>query len=501
MKKLKLLIYPIAACIMGGILGYIRYSVFSQYYDSYSGVLVSDGKSAIIAINGVAFAIAVILSLLAYRALKGNILNGKDFPKSNLAMIYIGAAILPYVAYDAVTMRNSGFFEISFAVAAILSFISLFVIVKRRDQVGKLLSCFNIIASVFVLLYIYKNNVKYPSISIFAFELLAMLFIMLGMYFVSASYFRQVKAEIPFAVTSLAAFFSVSSWVTDYFVSYNYLYDSVLPQYAFIYFVSAILVLCGFSTWIRAKESDKLTYYGWSAFTIESENKVLGIDCYFRRTAHTTYVSLDDFPKLDCYVLTHNHPEHSLDVKSFLTRDNPCFAAPKDYMEKNSDIKNACVLDDIYELEENGFAIKPFRWQHRDFSPQDVKADDEEMEAMSKVSCFGQIITTPSLKTIVNMSEGANPKLKESDVKAILKDCFEVDCLIVGCQLDFVPSVKMLCHILKPKVVVVYSPHEALFDALGVESLEICEFIKAVKEVCPKANVISADVLKKIDID
>lgn len=235
---------------------------------------------------------------------------------------------------------------------------------------------------------------------------------------------------------------------------------------------------------------------------------MLGIDPFYRRMAGAQWVSADDFPAMDVICLSHKHGEHSLDVPEFLRRDGSVLVAPEEYCHKmkteHGFLEEKLVPAHQYQQETvSGFSITPFTWKHRHLAPSDdeefnlIAQNDSPEDAEKEVECYGFYIQTPEGTSILNFAEGANYRLTGEYIEEI-RSRFHPDVLIVGIQLDFEDHVAELAGAMGCRKVVIFHPHEKLFEKMGLESTPVEVYVKKIMEKVPGVEVVYPRVREEL---
>ena len=130
-----------------------------------------------------------------------------------------------------------------------------------------------------------------------------------------------------------------------------------------------------------------------------------------------------------------------------------------------------------------GFRLSAFRWKHRDINlPRALSralfhgnatqlswAWSSATRAPFYAPYTGFHVGLPDGTTILNYNEGFNTKMTDAEI-ADLGRRHRTDILLAGMQLNFVADVVRGVAALKPKVVVLYPPHEHFHAMMGVVS-------------------------------
>lgn len=417
MKKNKLFLFAPLAAVVGAVMGGLRSNIFYKYYDSYYGVLLKSSTGSITAVNIFMLIFAAFTVYIMNKSLKHSIMSHRLSFKNRIAVL-LGCAVILVSACMALIREGGSLFNISFALLALVSCISFIISLNGRSEMSELMSCAAVLPAALALISIYKNNIKYPNISLFAFEILAALFIMLGFYFVSATYFKPVKPFMSASCSFLSLAFSTGAIVTDLSVRYTYIFEPVLPLFTTVYFIGSNLVLMGFSLAVEAEKAEKLTYMGETGIILSSDKNSMAIDF------------TDDFRG-----------------SVFLS-------------EKPEDIPaNAAVTEeDSRYVTKHGFAVCGFMF-------------DIEGEPL-----YGQSVTTPNGRLLLNLSHFAGEGLSQKTLKRLREEYDKFDIIIMTYREDYHVLLELLEKLPCGKLIL-----------LNPDKSDVSDFIAAVK--CEKTVV------------
>ena len=265
--------------------------------------------------------------------------------------------------------------------------------------------------------------------------------------------------------------------------------------------------------------SDKtiIRYYGWSAVSIDTPQGALYFDPFFRHYCGAQWFRLEDFSDAKYICVTHGHEEHFLDVPEVATRFGATVIGPPSVTRflrsrhKLADDKLVTMQDgEVRELP--GFKVTTFKWKHRDINL--VKAITKAVfqgnttqlawvwssvtNAPFYAPYTGYHVELPNGLTVLNYNEGFNTKMTDAEIEALGKR-FRTDVLLAGMQLDFVADVARGAKALKPKIVLLYPPHDKFHEMMGAKSRPWAEFAAAVRAAVPDARVIIAEPGTAID--
>lgn len=490
-KKLYILLLAMAG---GAGVGYYRAVLMGQYYDPLTKTIAAESGTSMLVMTALSLAVLGLLAFFACRMGKGLVFDKGLVSKRLLPYAICSAVLSLVVAYAAISLPGAGTYDIIFAAAVLFGGAASLMAVKATGELQRLMSLCPVLPMILSVLHIYKDNIKYPNISNFIMEVLATIFLMLASYYAFSIFFKKVKPAYFSCTFAFGVFFSFVCIVYNLMMTGSAVTPAI-PPYFSIYFISAIIYLSSFFTLLVPNGKlpfDTLTYYGWSAFTVESGGRVLGIDNYCRKLAQVQYSTMENFPKSDCIVLSHNHPDHCLDIAAFAERDGCPVIAPQQFLSSDVQLaKGAMTAGDFVDFELEGFDITTFAWKHRDMETVPTAQDEQAFAYDQEPECFGHIVKLPSGNVLVNLSEGANPHMTKETLKKIANVAGQVDYLLLGYQLDFVKECVLCCDMLMPKSVILFHPHEALFEAQNIATKPVKDYIKALEKALPSGEVVA----------
>lgn len=368
MKK-KANLFFLISLIIGAVVGYVRSNIFIKHYEGFTGVILSSASLSLTLLTAFLVIFAAIL-LMKCLMIFGKARLSRRLTNLDKIQIALGCVTILISAYFAITKPDGGFFEKTFAISAVIAVIYFITsIFSVRNAMTDLLSCAAVLPAALVLLSIYKTNIRYPNISLFAFEVLAALFLMLGFYYISAGNFKHVTAVMPVWVASLAVMFSLSSIVTHHIVIKNYIFEPVASSFSIYYFIGAFLVLLGFTSSPEAEKAEKLIYKGGNGFALVSGDNTVGFDS----EGDAVFLSV------------------------------PCEAS----------CGNSVLTEDDGSFVSGDFAVWGFLF-------------DGEGEPI-----FGQHITTPNGKTLLNLTHAGVENMGDKLIKKVADNFEKVDYLVV----------------------------------------------------------------------
>lgn len=393
MKKRIANLLFLLSILIGVGMGFVRSNIFLKHYDGFTGVVLNTASLSLTLLTAflVIFAIAVFIIC---RRFFSSCQISRKLSLIDKILILVGSVSIGISAYLAFTMQG-GFFEKTFAVSAVVAIIYFaLVVMNAKGTMVDLLSCASVLPAALILLSIYKTNIRFPNISLFAFEVLAALFLMLGFYFISARSFKHVTADMPVWVVSLGIMFSLSSIVTHHLVIENYIFEPVMSRFAPFYFIGAFLVLIGFTSSPEAEKQEKIILNG-DGFVIANGETQIGFDAEASRIF------------LSCKAETEG--------------------------------RNVAVTE-----EDSYFSVK-------DFSVCGFVFDGEGEPI------FGQHITTPNGVTLLNLTQASPANIGKKLVKKLRDEYSNVDYIIVKSNEDMSALLSLVIDDIKHKNILVLS--------------------------------------------
>ena len=154
----------------------------------------------------------------------------------------------------------------------------------------------------------------------------------------------------------------------------------------------------------------------------------------------------------------------------------------------------------------SGFKLSAFRWKHRDINlPRALTravfhgnatqlswAWSSATRAPFYAPYTGFHVELPGGLTIMNYNEGLNTKMTDAEI-ADLGRRHRTDVLLAGMQLNFMADVVRGVGALRPKVLVLYPPHEKFHAMMGAVSEPWPSFGNAVRSRFPDVEVHLAE--------
>jgi L-ascorbate metabolism protein UlaG (beta-lactamase superfamily) len=252
-----------------------------------------------------------------------------------------------------------------------------------------------------------------------------------------------------------------------------------------------------------------IKYYGWSSLSIEGSDGALFFDPFYRPYCGAEWFHASDFASARYICVTHGHEEHFLDVPEIArSSGGTVIGAPAlcRFLSRRNGIaaEHLRPIDpaSFQSVAVEGFRITALPWKHRDINlykaltkavfhgnaTQLKWAWSSATNAPFYAPYTGFHVELPNGLTVLNYNEGFNTKMTDAEIAEVARR-FRVDILLAGMQLDFVDDVVRGVAALRPKIVILYPPHEKFHAMMGVVSRPWSEFADAVKERCPDIAV------------
>ena len=255
-------------------------------------------------------------------------------------------------------------------------------------------------------------------------------------------------------------------------------------------------------------ESVCVRYHGWSTVSIETPAGAMHFDPFFRKYCGAEWFSVEDFLDAKYIAVTHGHEEHFLDVPVIARRTGAQVIGPKSIMQflrlRNRIPRDRLIpLDASQRVALTGFAVEAFAWRHRDinlykalgkavFHGNTIQlswAWHSATQAPFYAPYTGYRVKLPDGTTVINYNEGFNTKMTDAEIGALAAEG-PTDVLLGGMQLNFVADVARGVAALKPKLVLLYPPHEKFHEMMGMTSRPWSEFVAAAERAAPQARVV-----------
>lgn len=250
-----------------------------------------------------------------------------------------------------------------------------------------------------------------------------------------------------------------------------------------------------------------IKYFGWSSFTIQTDQGKLVFDPLFRQYCDAKFAELEDFSDADVICLTHGHQEHYFDVPAVAKASKAMIVAPHaicNHLRRFNGVDAGQMkpCENFQPMEVKGFRITPFPWRHRDISPlraifrpkihEGIKwAWNALIKSPAYAPFTGYHIVLPDGRKILNYCEGFNYNLDKGEISDIASR-LETDILLGGTQLHFTEHVAEGVAAVSPDTAVLFHPHEKLFEQIGVETSPFNAFADAIRARKPDVTVLDA---------
>jgi L-ascorbate metabolism protein UlaG (beta-lactamase superfamily) len=256
-----------------------------------------------------------------------------------------------------------------------------------------------------------------------------------------------------------------------------------------------------------------IRYFGWSALSIETPDGALFFDPFFRPYCGAQWFGLDDFKHAKYVCVTHGHEEHFLDVPVIARATKAVVVGSPSvctFLKWRRRIpgERMRVIDPrrFGQITLPGFKLTAFPWKHRDINlPRALSRALFHGNAMQLSWAFhsatqapfyspytGYHVELPDGLTVLNYNEGFNTKMTDAEIEDLGRR-FRTDVLLAGMQLNFIPDVVRGVAALKPRIVVLYPPHEHFHAMMGVVSEPWPAFADAVRRRFPEVEVHIAE--------
>ena len=257
----------------------------------------------------------------------------------------------------------------------------------------------------------------------------------------------------------------------------------------------------------------KIRYFGWSALSIETGDGALFFDPFFRPYCGAEWFHLADFRHAKYICVTHGHEEHFLDVPVIAHATGATvIGSPSvcSFLKWRRGIAadRLRVIDPATfgSIAVPGFRLSAFKWKHRDINlykamtkavfhgnaTQLSWAWSSATGAPFYAPYTGFHVGLPDGLTILNYNEGFNTKMTDAEIGDLGRR-HRTDVLLAGMQLNFIDDVVRGVAALKPKVVILYPPHDKFHAMMGVVSQPWPAFAAALRSRFPEIAVHIAE--------
>jgi hypothetical protein len=256
----------------------------------------------------------------------------------------------------------------------------------------------------------------------------------------------------------------------------------------------------------------KLTYFGWSSFDIQSGDGSLLFDPLYRKLFGWTCSSLDDFRNSRVICVTHGHFDHYVDVPRLL-RETKAVVVGSDQICQHLRAKDKDNSDRLLriapfqEINIGTLRISAFEWGHREvrlttflkkgffraeFFPTLQLMWLNLFKVPFNAPYYGYYVKGADGIGVMNYCEGFSDAMNLKNVVE-LGQRFKTDVLIAGMQLNFEKQLSEGIAAISPKTVVLFHPHNVMFERLGLKSSSTQTFIERIKGKLPSVRIIVAE--------
>jgi len=256
----------------------------------------------------------------------------------------------------------------------------------------------------------------------------------------------------------------------------------------------------------------QLKYFGWSSFAIESANGTLIFDPLYRKMYGANWSNLNEFIDADIICLTHGHFDHYIDTPEILKQTDAVVVTSKDicnHLNTKYKVKKERLLPikPFQEINVSNFKITAFEWGHREVSILRFLREGllraeffstfqfawlNLLKVPFNAPCFGFYVELADNIKLMNYCEGFNDLMKIEKVRELSRR-FKPDILLAGMQLNFEEQLSEGVAALSPKTVILFHPHEALFEKFGLKSSSPQMFAEKIKHKMPDVEVTIAN--------
>lgn len=257
-----------------------------------------------------------------------------------------------------------------------------------------------------------------------------------------------------------------------------------------------------------SKPLPRIRYLGWSSVIIETDQGDLVFDPFFRPYCGADFSTLDDFARAKVICVTHGHQDHYLDTPAVVEHTGATVVSSQEvcnHLHRHYKVsREKLVAIQPFETKTvAGFEITAFEWRHRDVSYAQgvfgggiLHGIKWAWTALTKVPsfspCLGFHVRTPGCQTVTNYSEGFTQNLDLEQARGVAER-FDTDILLAGANCAFEKFVSEGAAVFRPSTVILYHPHEKLFEKIRVDSTSPEVFVGTVKRLLPDAEVLYAE--------
>ncbi|MFI4998867.1 MAG: hypothetical protein ACHQK9_03210 [Reyranellales bacterium] len=257
----------------------------------------------------------------------------------------------------------------------------------------------------------------------------------------------------------------------------------------------------------------KIRYFGWSALSIETGDGALFFDPFFRPYCGAEWFHLEDFKHARYICVTHGHEEHFLDVP-VIARETGAEVIGSPSVCSFLRWRRGIPQGQLRSIDPRshatvsvpGFKLSAFLWKHRDINLPKALARavfegnatqlswawSSATRAPFYAPYTGFHVELPDGLTVLNYNEGFNTKMTDAEIAGLGRR-FRTDVLLAGMQLNFIADVVRGVAALRPKVVVLYPPHDKFHAMMGAVSEPWPAFAEAVHRRFPEIAVHIAE--------
>ena len=267
-----------------------------------------------------------------------------------------------------------------------------------------------------------------------------------------------------------------------------------------------------------SRKNATVRYYGWSSLRVTTGDGSLLFDPFYRKYCGVQWFGEEDFAQANYIAVTHGHEEHFLDVPSIARRTGARVIGPvavTDFLRRRNGISEHSLmpLKAGESVELVGFKVDAFGWQHRDINlfkalskavlfgrtTQLAWAWHSATQAPFRAPYTGYRLTLPDGTTVLNYNEGFNSKMTDTEIRALAEQC-RTDVLLGGIQLGFTDDLARGIAALRPRLALLYPPHEKFHEMMGVTSRPDHEVVAAAKAAAPEATVLVLRPGSEVDL-
>jgi len=250
----------------------------------------------------------------------------------------------------------------------------------------------------------------------------------------------------------------------------------------------------------------KIEYFGWSSFRVQSETGTLLFDPFFRPMHGAQWAKLKDFKESDVICITHGHYEHYLDTPALVNSTGSMVVSSREvcnHLASKYKVPKQKLLpiEPFQTIDVCEFRITAFEWVHRDISFWNFfKGDILTAFQFAWYSLFrspfnapklGYYVEGPGGLRLMNYGEGFSNLMVTKHIFE-LAERFKPNIVLAGMQLNFEEPLAEGVAALAPDTVVLFHPHEKLFEKFKIKSSPPDIFVKNVKLKLPEAEVVIA---------